>query len=89
MSNTAIFSLFVIQTKLSMKFILTITLFFSAIQFTAAQKFSRVKVLASNQELFQLSNLGIAIDHGIRKKNTFLISDFSESEIQILEEYGF
>jgi len=72
-----------------MKFNLTFILFFSAIQLTSAQEYSRVKVLASDQELSQLSNLGIPVDHGIRKKNTFLISDFSETEIQILEEYGF
>ena len=72
-----------------MKFILTFILFFSAFQLTTAQKYSRVKVLASEQELSQLSNLGIPMDHGIRKKNTFLISDFSEAEIQILQDYGF
>ena len=36
-----------------------------------------------------LSNLGVVTDHGIRKKNTFLISDFSENEIQIMTDYGF
>ncbi len=72
-----------------MKFILTFTLFFSAFQLTTAQKYSRVKVVASEQELSQLSNLGVPVDHGIRKKNTFFISDFSEREIAIIEEYGF
>ena len=72
-----------------MKFILTLTLFLTTIQFSIAQKFSRVKVFANEQELINLSSLGVPTDHGIRKKGTFLISDFSEQEIQILSTYGY
>ena len=72
-----------------MKFILTLTIFLSTIQFFSAQKYSRVKVFANEQELMNLSSLGVPTDHGIRKKGTFLISDFSEQEIEILNTYGF
>ena len=46
-------------------------------------------VFANQQELIDLSNLGVPTDHGIRKKETFLISDFSEHEIEILTTYGY
>jgi len=72
-----------------MKFILTLSIFLTSIQFSSAQKFSRVKVFANEQELTDLSSLGVPTDHGIRKKGTFLISDFSEQEIQILNTYGY
>ena len=72
-----------------MKFILTLIIFLSTIQFFSAQKYSRVKVFANEQELMSLSSLGVPTDHGIRKKGTFLISDFSEQEIEILNTYGY
>ncbi|MBI2258402.1 MAG: immune inhibitor A [Flavobacteriia bacterium] len=37
----------------------------------------------------QLQTLGIAVDHGVYKKNTFFISDFSEYEINKLNQNGF
>ena len=72
-----------------MKFILTLIIFLFTIQFFSAQKYSRVKVFANEQELMSLSSLGVPTDHGIRKKGTFLISDFSEQEIEILNTYGY
>jgi PKD repeat protein len=72
-----------------MKLILTCILFIGCIPFSQSQKYSRVKVFANQQELLNLSNLGVPTDHGMRKKNTFLISDFSENEIQIMADYGF
>ena len=72
-----------------MKSILTLVLILAITPFISAQKFSRVKVIANNQELLQISNLGVAVDHGIRKKNTFLITDLSEQEIAILDDYGY
>ena len=71
-----------------MKFILTCILFIGSIPFSQSQKYSRVKVFANQQELLNLSNLGVPTDHGMRKKNTFLISDFSENEIQIIGSYN-
>ena len=72
-----------------MKFTLTLTIFLAFIQLSTAQKYSRVKVFANEQELISLSSLGVPTDHGLSKKGTFFISDFSEQEIQILNTYGY
>ena len=72
-----------------MKFILTLTIFLTTIQLSNAQKYSRVKLFANEQELINLSNLGVPTDHGVRKKGTFLITDLSEQEIQVLNTYGY
>jgi len=42
----------------------------------------------SSKELKQIENLGIAIDHGIHKKNTFFESDFSQSDIEKIRQLG-
>ena len=68
---------------------LTLLLILAITPFISAQKYSRVKVLANDQELSQIANLGVAVDHGIRKKNTFIITDLSEYEMNILNEYGY
>ena len=72
-----------------MKSILTFLLILAITPYVSAQKYSRVKVLADDQELRQIADLGVAVDHGIRKKNTFIITDLSEYEIDILNEYGY
>lgn len=72
-----------------MKFTLTLSIFLAFIQLSTAQKYSRVKVFANEQELISLSSLGVPTDHGLSKKGTFFISDFSEQEIQILNTYGY
>ena len=59
--------------------------FFSAAQ----QKYSKVKILTDSQGLAELASLGVAVDHGVSKKNTFFISDFSEYEIEIMATNGF
>lgn len=56
---------------------------------TAQQKYSKVKILTDSQGLEQLASLGVAVDHGVSKENTFFISDFSEYEIEIMEANGF
>lgn len=67
--------------------LLSFILLFGAFSF--AQKYSKVKILTDNQGLKTLGDLGVAIDHGIHKDNVFFISDFSEAEIQIMDDYGF
>jgi carboxypeptidase T len=54
--------------------------------FSFSQNYSRVKVFATDFELNRLSEYGVTIDHGIRKENTFYISDFSKREIEIMHE---
>jgi len=54
-----------------------------------AQEYSRVKVFGNQEELLKLSQLGVTLDHGIRKEGLFFISDFSKQEIQIMDKYGY
>ncbi len=73
-----------------MKLFLSFTLILFSFSLNAQKiKYSKVKIYATDEALYQLGNLGVAIDHGIRKKNTFFISDFSENEIQIMKEHGY
>jgi carboxypeptidase T len=53
------------------------------------EQYSRAKIYTSTEGLSELSNLGLAVDHSSIKKNTFIISDFSEREIQKAKEAGF
>jgi len=53
-----------------------------------AQTYSRAKISASSDELQLLAELGISIDHGVHKEGTFLISDFSDAELDIIRNQG-
>lgn len=55
----------------------------------AQENYSRAKIWTTNQGLSTLSELGIPVDHGKLKKNTFIISDFSNSQIELARENGF
>lgn len=67
------------------------TLFICVFSFTSilAQNYSRVKVFGDNEDLYRLGELGVAVDHGIRKEGMYFISDFSKQEIEIMKQYGF
>ncbi|MFM6933919.1 MAG: M14 family zinc carboxypeptidase [Flavobacteriales bacterium] len=54
-----------------------------------AQDYSRLKVFVDDAQLNKLGNLGVAVDHGIRKEGTFFISDFSSAERVIMDQYEF
>jgi carboxypeptidase T len=64
---------------------------FSLTAFAQKEKYSRAKIhLDSNDKtLKRLSSLGIAVDHGEHKKNTYYISDFSEREIAMAKNNGY
>ncbi len=51
--------------------------------------YSKVKIFATNAQLVEISNLGVTVDHGKHKQNTWFITDLSESDISILEENHF
>jgi hypothetical protein len=55
----------------------------------AQQKYSRVKIYSTNQELQEIAELGIEVDHGTRKNNNWLITDISESQVELLKNNGF
>lgn len=54
-----------------------------------SQSYSKCKIYTTGEGLLELHQLGIAVDHGIHKKNTFFISDFSNQEIQKMRQHGF
>ena len=54
-----------------------------------AQDYSRLKVFVTNDQLIKLGNLGVTVDHGIRKEGSFFISDFSSAERAIMDQYEF
>ena len=54
------------------------------------EKHHRAKIYYSTSDnLRQLESVGIPMDHGFNKKDTFFESDFSESEIQKAQQLGF
>ena len=70
--------------------IFSIFLFTSNIFSQRIERFDKVKINYNNtSELITLSNLGVCVDHGLHKKNHFLISDFSLSEIEKIKLLGF
>jgi len=54
-----------------------------------SQTYSKVKIYTASEGLQFLAELGVAVDHGLYKKDTHFITDLSEDEIQILQENGF
>ncbi|WP_300665630.1 M14 family zinc carboxypeptidase [Fluviicola sp.] len=54
-----------------------------------SQNYSRAKVFTDSKGLQTLAELGIAVDHGTVKRETFFISDFSDDEINQIREAGF
>lgn len=64
-------------------------LIFSLSTTVFSQNYSRVKVFGTQEELIKLSNLGVTMDHGIRKEGLFFISDFSKDEIAVMQSYGY
>lgn len=53
-----------------------------------AQQYSRAKIYANSSDLQKLAEMGVAVDHGTIKKETFIISDFSDLEIQLAKDAG-
>ena len=72
-----------------MKSILLSLIFFACSWTLNAQDYSRLKVFVDDAQLNKLGNLGVAVDHGIRKEGTFFISDFSRAERNIMDQYEF
>lgn len=64
-----------------------ISLFFTAL--SLSQSYSKCKIFATDEQFKTLINLGIPLDHGVRKKNTHFISDFSSYEINKMRQNGF
>lgn len=69
------------------KLLLVASLSFSML--SLAQDYSRAKIITGSDGLKQLAELGIAVDHGTVKRETYFISDFSSAEIQQIKDAGF
>lgn len=71
-----------------MKFTISLILVLLA-SVSYSQNYSKVKILTTNAGLQELAELGLPVDHGTRKSNTFIISDFSEEQIEVIKNNGF
>ncbi|MEC9108634.1 MAG: hypothetical protein VX472_03660, partial [Bacteroidota bacterium] len=68
-------------------FITISLLFFSFANSQESELYHKVKINYISSENFdRLVQSGIPLDHGIHKKNQYFESDFSESEIQLIEK---
>ena len=76
-----------------MKVFLNLSILFLIFQTTYAQNsdiFYKLKINYSNgEDLIELSNNGVCIDHGFNKKNHFFISDFPASDLDKIKSLGF
>ena len=71
-------------------FFLTLILFQFSFGQSIPEKYQRAKIFYSQaEELKELNNLGIAVDHVTHKQGVFVISDFSVSEIESAKNAGF
>lgn len=51
-------------------------------------QYSRIKIDLHNRDISDIAKLGLEADHGIYLKNQYLINDYSESELRILQKNG-
>ncbi|MGJ8666303.1 MAG: M14 family zinc carboxypeptidase [Patiriisocius sp.] len=73
-------------------FLLIAFLFVSFVGFSQQEreKFQRAKISYSQiEDLSRLESIGLPVDHGIHKKGFYVISEFSQSELQTARENGF
>ena len=73
--------------RLLLVFIFSVSIAFAQKQ----ERYSRAKVYlnAKDHTIRDLSSLGVAVDHGEYKKNTFFTTDFSATELKAIRKAGF
>lgn len=70
--------------------ILIVFYFFSVTpSFGQQLKYSKVKIHTDANGLKKLAEKGVSIDHGESKQHVYFISDFSETEIKIIQQNGY
>ncbi|MEZ4906743.1 MAG: M14 family zinc carboxypeptidase [Saprospiraceae bacterium] len=70
-------------------FSIFILLFFSNISSAQSQtKYSRAKVFLYDNSLNDIASLGLDVEHGTLAKGRFIISDFSNNELELLSKHG-
>ena len=64
--------------------------FFYLISFSQKKNtFHKAKInYSSSKDLNMLEENGVSVEHGVHKKNYFLISDFSENELETIKNMG-
>ncbi len=70
------------------RFTILLAVFVSAISLFAQQQFSKVRVMANEEQLQQLASVGIDLTEGILKKGEYLICDYSQQDIAKISELG-
>jgi len=76
------------KTKLTILFIL-VAIIFSFSQ-EKVQKYSKARIYyTSTLDLEKLASNGLAVDHGLVKKNVFIESVFSETELKTAKQLGY
>ncbi|MBL4625056.1 MAG: immune inhibitor A [Flavobacteriales bacterium] len=71
------------------QYLLSLLLIGLTISTIAQEQYSKVKIYTDDSGLQQLIQLGVGIDHGQREKGEFFISDFSSSDIRIMQANNF
>jgi len=72
---------------LSLVFLLIVALGYSQ---SSQEIYQRAKISYSQKEdAVRLSHMGVPMDHGIHKKGSYLISEFSTSELEIARQNGY
>ena len=72
-----------------MRALFLIIMLFCWLTSQAQSSYSRVKIYAADHQLSTLENIGIPTDHGKRKRNTWLITDLSNQQIESLSNHDF
>ncbi|MDC0230833.1 M14 family zinc carboxypeptidase [Aureispira] len=74
-----------------MKFLifLTLNIFLVCISFGQQEKFSKIRIYFDDRSPADLLQLGVTCDHGNHKPSIFFESDFSQSDIRLLDLHGF
>ena len=69
--------------------IITFTLLLLSGLVFGQEQYSKARIWADASGLQQLAELGLAVDHGVFKKNTYIISDFSTTGLEKAKAAGF
>lgn len=72
-----------------MKYVTTFILVCCALVIWSQSEYSRVKVDLTTTSIYELSRLGIEVDHGIHYPHKQFINDLSKEQILLLKENGF
>ncbi len=67
----------------------SLLLFISSSSWGQQEKFSKLRIYFDGRPVQDLLQLGVTCDHGQHKPAVHFESDFSESDVRLLQEHGF